>query len=213
MFSPALVDSIYIVDPTDGRTQYVGKLTPDSLPFSGYSFAETKAVLIAKSKLQAKGKEINLAQRIALSEDFEAIAGPAHKTMKGLVKGMQHGSRYRNSTEVRAAEARERRMQGHDLEGEHAVGVAATTAPCPVATTATDDVPESTSDKVVNIKSAKSKTRPATRSAATTQTQPDASSSADARQPTPDVPPATPPKEVASFNPMDAILNFIDQSE
>lgn len=129
LYSPSLVDEVLIQDPNDKRKQYVGKLTSDFEPLAGYSFAEVVAFAKSKGGLLRMGAELNTALRVALRQDIRAIAEPAHAAMKVETKGMQHGSRYRDAPEVRAAEARKRRKQAHDLLGDHAHVVAPVDVP------------------------------------------------------------------------------------
>lgn len=124
VFSPALVDEVLILDPYDGRKQYVGKLTSDSQAFRGYTFAEVAAVNKATSALRYAGDQSNQTLRIALDQDIESVVGPAHAAMKSETRGVQHGSRYRGAVDVRNAEARKRRKHAHGLNSMDAQVVA-----------------------------------------------------------------------------------------
>lgn len=166
LYSPSLVDAIFIQDPHDKRKQYTGRLTPDFEPLSGYSYAEVVAFAKAKGGLTRIGEDLNDALRVALRQDMRAIAEPAHAKMKADTKGMQHGSRYRNAIEIRAAEALARRKQAHDLSGDlaHVVAPVDAVPQPPSPSPAPSPEPDSTA-KVVSITSGR-RSRPAARSAA-----------------------------------------------
>lgn len=137
-FSPGLVDEIIVLDPSDGRKQYIGELAPASQHFTGYSYAEVKAITKEKARLDRQGQHGNTASNVGLSEDIEAVSNPARARTKQAAKGLRLGARHAGAKDARAAESRKRRASANTSGGHPAYSIAALQVPVVSAVSATN---------------------------------------------------------------------------
>jgi putative transposase len=109
-FDRRLVDAIVVYDPNDMRVAYRCKLTPRSIHFKGYSFAEVHYIVVKLKEIVQEDEQDDQQRRSDFAKNTAAITGPAYAAMKKVSQGKSRSSRKADTASERAAERTERRQ-------------------------------------------------------------------------------------------------------